>query len=100
MPDSKCHVGGEGCLTMEDCHYGYYATFKQIHSNIALSCSPAGLECDRTASRPKCVDIDECTGGAEEGNLTKAPACPDSRVWAATGQDYCGHNTSCANVVC
>ena len=35
-------------------------------SQLAMKCvlpPPPGLECDRAAERPKCVDIDECTGG-------------------------------------
>jgi len=64
MPGDRCGLGEEGCLTSEDCQ--------------------DGLECDRTAVRPKCIDIDECN---------------DPRPWANTGPGLCGHNTSCTNTV-
>jgi len=62
MPDSKCSENVEGCLTAEDCD--------------------TGLECNRLAARPHCVDIDECS---------------DLRPWAGTGLAYCGHNATCHN---
>ena len=58
MPDSKCGLGEEGCLTNEDCDTGRTTAIYP-----ASNCFYAtGLQCDRNADRPSCIDIDECTG--------------------------------------
>ena len=58
MPDSKCGLGQEGCLTDEDCHTGADLESYPASNNLSVT----GLQCDRNAERPSCIDIDECTG--------------------------------------
>ena len=69
MPDSKCSENVEGCLTAEDCDTGLKNLKFKIQNFIYKNCpnrkkweTLSGLECNRLAARPHCVDIDECTG--------------------------------------
>ena len=71
MPDSKCSENVEGCLTAEDCNTGpphkFFILF--VHDCILFLMNKQshfkGLECNRLAARPYCMDIDECTGDCD-----------------------------------
>ena len=77
MPDSQCGLGQEGCLTDEDCDAGG----KSPSYPPSNSFSATGLQCDRNADRPSCIDIDECTGiGLASHNLGKFPLLRPERL--------------------
>ena len=59
MPDSQCGLGQEGCLTDEDCDAGGMSPSYPPCNYCLLA---TGLQCDRNADRPSCIDIDECSG--------------------------------------
>ena len=72
MPDSQCSENVEGCLTAEDCNTGWPHKFQPYPYYCILYIYSidnqnhfAGLECNRLAARPYCMDIDECTGDSD-----------------------------------
>ena len=99
----------QGCSFFDTCTKGKSNLHLRI-TRVWHLLTIAGLECDRLASVPRCVDVDECTGFPYITMMMVVMIMiivmnqdykrhhSDARDWAS-GIPYCGHNASCLNSV-